>query len=205
MQGRTTRRAWGGVGCPSRQAPRSRACAQLAAGKPAPDVYLEALRVTGCTEPARALAVEDAVNGVLVGWLARSGWIFMHCGVARGAEALRYQPRRCPLATAPPRPQSARAAGMFVAGVSNQLSREVLEQVRAAAAPCSRAVQHGLAGADAGPTSWRRLVHSFLLGAAAQAGGAHWVVSHLDQLDVAALSPQQLLAERRPAGAVAAG
>ena len=33
-------------------------------GKPAPDVYLEALRRLGCTQPARALVVEDAVNGL---------------------------------------------------------------------------------------------------------------------------------------------
>ncbi|EFN52747.1 hypothetical protein CHLNCDRAFT_138334 [Chlorella variabilis] len=37
----------------------------VARGKPAPDVYVEALRRLGCTEPARALVVEDAVNGLL--------------------------------------------------------------------------------------------------------------------------------------------
>ncbi|GLC33037.1 hypothetical protein PLESTB_000377800 [Pleodorina starrii] len=38
--------------------------AQVAAGKPAPDVYLEAMRATGCRDPRRALVVEDAVNGL---------------------------------------------------------------------------------------------------------------------------------------------
>uniref|UniRef100_A0A7S0S042 Riboflavin kinase n=1 Tax=Chlamydomonas leiostraca TaxID=1034604 RepID=A0A7S0S042_9CHLO len=34
-------------------------------GKPAPDVYLEALRRTGCANPARALVIEDTVNGLM--------------------------------------------------------------------------------------------------------------------------------------------
>lgn len=33
-------------------------------GKPAPDVYLEALRRTGCSDASRALVVEDAVHGL---------------------------------------------------------------------------------------------------------------------------------------------
>ena len=33
-------------------------------GKPAPDVYLEALRRMGCSDAARALVVEDAVHGL---------------------------------------------------------------------------------------------------------------------------------------------
>ncbi|KAL4420279.1 hypothetical protein ABPG77_005619 [Micractinium sp. CCAP 211/92] len=33
-------------------------------GKPAPDVYLEALRRLGCADASRALVVEDAVNGL---------------------------------------------------------------------------------------------------------------------------------------------
>lgn len=37
----------------------------VAAGKPSPDVYLEALRRLGCTDASRALVVEDAVNGLL--------------------------------------------------------------------------------------------------------------------------------------------
>ncbi|KAI3431699.1 hypothetical protein D9Q98_004744 [Chlorella vulgaris] len=36
----------------------------VARGKPAPDVYIEALRRLGCSEPGRALVVEDAVNGL---------------------------------------------------------------------------------------------------------------------------------------------
>lgn len=36
----------------------------MAAGKPAPDVYLEALRRLGCADASRALVVEDAVNGI---------------------------------------------------------------------------------------------------------------------------------------------
>jgi beta-phosphoglucomutase-like phosphatase (HAD superfamily) len=37
----------------------------VARGKPAPDVYVEALRRLGCTDARRALVVEDAVNGLL--------------------------------------------------------------------------------------------------------------------------------------------
>ena len=33
-------------------------------GKPAPDVYLEALRRAGCDDPKRAIIIEDAVNGL---------------------------------------------------------------------------------------------------------------------------------------------
>ncbi|GIL44422.1 hypothetical protein Vafri_1895 [Volvox africanus] len=36
----------------------------VAAGKPAPDVYLAAMKATGCLDPRRALVVEDAVNGL---------------------------------------------------------------------------------------------------------------------------------------------
>ncbi|KAF5834188.1 HAD-like domain-containing protein [Dunaliella salina] len=39
--------------------------AYVAKGKPAPDVYLECLRRLGCTNPSKALIVEDAVNGLL--------------------------------------------------------------------------------------------------------------------------------------------
>ena len=38
--------------------------AHVARGKPAPDVYLEALWRLGCGEPARCVVVEDAVNGL---------------------------------------------------------------------------------------------------------------------------------------------
>lgn len=41
--------------------------AEVPAGKPAPDVYLEALRRMGCADPRRALVVEDAVNGLKAG------------------------------------------------------------------------------------------------------------------------------------------
>ncbi len=34
-------------------------------GKPAPDVYVECIRRLGCTDPSRALVVEDAVNGLI--------------------------------------------------------------------------------------------------------------------------------------------
>jgi beta-phosphoglucomutase-like phosphatase (HAD superfamily) len=34
-------------------------------GKPAPDVYVEALRRTGCTNPARSVVIEDTVNGLM--------------------------------------------------------------------------------------------------------------------------------------------
>uniref|UniRef100_A0A1D2A9A3 protein-tyrosine-phosphatase n=1 Tax=Auxenochlorella protothecoides TaxID=3075 RepID=A0A1D2A9A3_AUXPR len=37
--------------------------AYVARGKPAPDVYLEALRRLGCADASRALVIEDAVNG----------------------------------------------------------------------------------------------------------------------------------------------
>ena len=33
-------------------------------GKPAPDVYLEALRRTGCNDASKALIIEDAVHGL---------------------------------------------------------------------------------------------------------------------------------------------
>ena len=36
----------------------------VASGKPAPDVYVEALRRLGCTDAARALVVEDSVHGL---------------------------------------------------------------------------------------------------------------------------------------------
>lgn len=36
----------------------------VARGKPAPDVYLEALRRLGCEDASRAVVVEDAVNGL---------------------------------------------------------------------------------------------------------------------------------------------
>lgn len=32
-------------------------------GKPEPDVYIEALRRLGCTDPSRAMVIEDAANG----------------------------------------------------------------------------------------------------------------------------------------------
>ncbi|KAL6760315.1 HAD-like domain-containing protein [Haematococcus lacustris] len=41
--------------------------AYVARGKPAPDVYLEAMRRVGCSDPTRALVVEDAVNGLKAG------------------------------------------------------------------------------------------------------------------------------------------
>lgn len=34
-------------------------------GKPAPDVYYEALRRAGCTDPRRAVVIEDTVNGLM--------------------------------------------------------------------------------------------------------------------------------------------
>lgn len=37
---------------------------EVAAGKPAPDVYLEAMRRSCCMEACRAVVVEDAVNGL---------------------------------------------------------------------------------------------------------------------------------------------
>lgn len=37
--------------------------AYVARGKPAPDVYLEALKRLGCSDPSRAMVIEDAVNG----------------------------------------------------------------------------------------------------------------------------------------------
>jgi hypothetical protein len=46
-------------------------------GKPAPDVYVEALRRVGCQAPSRALVVEDAVNGLKV-W----GVEGLHCSLA---------------------------------------------------------------------------------------------------------------------------
>lgn len=33
-------------------------------GKPAPDVYVEALRRAGCADPQCAIIIEDAVNGL---------------------------------------------------------------------------------------------------------------------------------------------
>lgn len=33
-------------------------------GKPAPDVYIEAIRRLGCTDPQRCIIIEDAVNGL---------------------------------------------------------------------------------------------------------------------------------------------
>lgn len=33
-------------------------------GKPAPDVYIEALKRVGCTDARRAIIIEDAVNGL---------------------------------------------------------------------------------------------------------------------------------------------
>ncbi|PNH02596.1 Protein CbbY, plasmid [Tetrabaena socialis] len=41
--------------------------AQVAAGKPAPDVFLAVMANTGCTDPRRALVVEDAVHGLQAG------------------------------------------------------------------------------------------------------------------------------------------
>ncbi|KAG1663132.1 hypothetical protein FOA52_000654 [Chlamydomonas sp. UWO 241] len=39
----------------------------VARGKPFPDVYVEALRRLGCTDPSTAFVVEDAVNGLKAG------------------------------------------------------------------------------------------------------------------------------------------
>jgi dual specificity phosphatase 12 len=39
--------------------------AEVRAGKPAPDVYLEVLRRMGCEDASRALVVEDAVHGLV--------------------------------------------------------------------------------------------------------------------------------------------
>lgn len=36
----------------------------VARGKPAPDVYIEALKRLGCEDASRAVVVEDAVNGL---------------------------------------------------------------------------------------------------------------------------------------------
>jgi HAD superfamily hydrolase (TIGR01509 family) len=36
----------------------------VAHGKPAPDVYLEALKCTGCMDARKAIIIEDAVNGL---------------------------------------------------------------------------------------------------------------------------------------------
>ncbi|PNH01583.1 Protein CbbY, plasmid [Tetrabaena socialis] len=41
--------------------------AQVAAGKPAPDVFLAVMANTGCTDPRRALVVEDAIHGLQAG------------------------------------------------------------------------------------------------------------------------------------------
>lgn len=37
---------------------------EVARGKPAPDVYLEVLKRLGCTDPSRAMIIEDAVHGL---------------------------------------------------------------------------------------------------------------------------------------------
>jgi len=57
------------------------------AGKPAPDMFLEAARLLG-VEPARAVVVEDAISGVAAG---AAGGFGLVVGVARSgnAEALR--------------------------------------------------------------------------------------------------------------------
>ncbi|PNH01531.1 Protein CbbY, plasmid [Tetrabaena socialis] len=41
--------------------------AQVAAGKPTPDVFLAVMANTGCTDPRRALVVEDAIHGLQAG------------------------------------------------------------------------------------------------------------------------------------------
>ena len=41
------------------------ACLQVAKGKPAPDVYIEVLRLLGCQDPSKAMVIEDAVHGLI--------------------------------------------------------------------------------------------------------------------------------------------
>lgn len=45
-------------------------------GKPHPDVYLEAMRRLGCTDPATAIVIEDAIHGIHAAYRAGVGTIF---------------------------------------------------------------------------------------------------------------------------------
>lgn len=44
--------------------PQTVSAAYVKAGKPAPDVYLEALHRLGCSDASRVMVVEDAVHGI---------------------------------------------------------------------------------------------------------------------------------------------
>eukprot|EP00890_Picochlorum_soloecismus_P003791 jgi/Picsp_1/4412/NSC_01918-R1_dual specificity protein phosphatase 12-like len=45
-------------------------------GKPHPDVYLEAMRRLGCTDPTTAIVIEDAIHGIHAAYRAGIGTIF---------------------------------------------------------------------------------------------------------------------------------
>ena len=70
------------------------AAEQRLAGKPAPDMFLEAARRLGVAASERTVVVEDAVSGVAAG---RAGGFGLVLGVDRGAgaRALRAARRRC--------------------------------------------------------------------------------------------------------------
>lgn len=114
----------------------------VAKGKPAPDVYLEALRRLGCADAARALVVEDAGEQE-----TRGAARWSHCGwgdageasASRQLEPAGLRSRACPthtrsphrLAHPPPRPpvnglHAARAAGCFSVAVCTSLPAHML-------------------------------------------------------------------------------
>ena len=45
-------------------------------GKPHPDVYLEAMKRVGCTDPSTAIVIEDAIHGIHAAYRAGVGTIF---------------------------------------------------------------------------------------------------------------------------------
>lgn len=54
-------------------------------GKPAPDVYLEAMRRTGCDQGQQAIIVEDTVNGLKAGRAAGAYCIAVTTSLPRAA------------------------------------------------------------------------------------------------------------------------
>ena len=143
----------------------------VARGKPAPDVYLEALRRLGCTDAARALVVEDA------GARAQAWHAGLNCrspdagrvrrtGIPlRGLASGQRRPNT-PIASRPPRTpvnglRAAKAAGCFAVAVCTSLPAHMLaphadlvvEHLRDLDLAAVRAPDAAAAGAGRGPAA----------------------------------------------------